>query len=66
MLVAKDNKYLAPQIASITTLGELTIQWNMDIVRPTNDTLFEEQLKRKVLIEELVSGQKIMVPAFDV
>ena len=47
------EKYLMPNIASVTTLGLLTLQWDHDVVKPTNVTWFVEQLRREVVTEDL-------------
>ena len=60
------DEYLVPKIASVSSLGELTLLWNKDVVKPSNETWFEEQLRRIVYTEDLHTNLKLEAPAFEV
>ena len=46
--------------------GILTLAFDRDIVRPTNETYFEEQLRTMIYTEDIHTNNVIEVPSFEV
>lgn len=60
------EKYLKPVISLITIKGEVTLVWDRDIVQVQNQTWYEEQLRRKVALEDMYTESRVVKPAFEV
>ena len=55
-----------PKILPLTTFGEVQIKWNKEMLKPTNDTWFAEQLRKETKYTHVETQQEVIKPAFEV
>lgn len=60
------QKYLQPRIKEITKYGVMTLAFDKDIVRPSNDTFFEEELRALIYTEDVHTGKVVRVPSLEI
>ena len=63
---SEEKEFLQPYIKDIDQFGVLTLAFDKDIVRPSNDTLFEEELRALIYTEDLQTGRIVRKPSFEV
>ena len=63
------EEFLDPVIKEVGMTGILTLAFDKDIIRPANDTYFEEQLRALIYTEDLRQlggGKVVKTPSFEV